>query len=210
MDRKSFGVFGCVLSLCFGFVSSVVPASVPLTSFSILFSRLKGDFDLFLNSTPKIDALQEGDKVLILESCSHSVNICDDIGRVKLPAWLQKKTGKKHRCGLPKDLLAAIRAQAGEVWAFPGGKPGNHKTRQAVWKDVKRAAKAFRLPQNIGTHSFRKVYAVRLREKYGSIEKVRRALSHSSLAVTALYAMADQLLSDKQQLRERRRAQRGR
>ena len=51
---------------------------------------------------------------------------------------------------------------------------------------------------------------MRLREKYGSIEKVRRALSHSSLAVTALYAMADQLLSDKQQLRERRRAQRGR
>ena len=82
-------------SQAFGFVSSVVPASVPLTSFSILFSRLKGDFDLFLNSTPKIDALQEGDKVLILESCSHSVNICDDIGRVKLPSWLQKKTGKK-------------------------------------------------------------------------------------------------------------------
>ena len=45
-------------SQAFGFVSSVVPASVPLTSFSILFSRLKGDFDLFLNSTPKIDALQ--------------------------------------------------------------------------------------------------------------------------------------------------------
>ncbi len=80
-------------SQAFQYVSSVVPASVPLTSFSILFSRVKGDFDLFLKSTPAIDRLQEGDKVLILESCSHSVNKCDDIGRVKIPAWLQKKTG---------------------------------------------------------------------------------------------------------------------
>ena len=67
-----------------------------------------------------------------------------------LSMWVrEKKTGKMHRCGLPKDLLAAILAQAGEVWAFPGTKPGTHKTRQAVWKDVKLAAKAFRLPQNI-------------------------------------------------------------
>ena len=123
--------------------------------------------------------------------------------------WVrEKKTGKMHRCGLPKDLLVAILVQAGEVWAFPGTKPGTHKTRQAVWKDVKRAARAFRLPQNIGTHSFRKVYAVRLREKYGSIAKVQRALAHSSLAVTAVYAMADALLSDSQQRRERQRAQR--
>lgn len=98
-------------SQAFKFVSSVVPASVPLTSFSILFSRLKGDFDLFLQSTPKIDALQEGDKVLILESCSHTVNMCDDIGRVKIPALLQKKTGKKLQFEvisgldpLPEDL----------------------------------------------------------------------------------------------------------
>ncbi len=82
-------------SQAFKEVSSVVPASVPLTSFSILFSRLKGDFDLFLQSTPCIEKLQEGDRVLILESCSHSVNKCDDIGRVKIPAWLQQKTGKK-------------------------------------------------------------------------------------------------------------------
>ncbi len=100
-------------SQAFKYVSSVTPASVPLTSFSILFSRLKGDFDLFLQSTPKIDALQEGDKVLILESCSHSVNKCDDIGRVKIPHWLQQKTGKKLRFDvlanldpLPQDLSA--------------------------------------------------------------------------------------------------------
>lgn len=121
---------------------------------------------------------------------------------------MEKKTGKRHRCGLPGPLLAQILAQAGPVWAFPGSKPGSHKTRQAVWKDVKRAAKAFRFGQNIGTHSFRKVYAVRLMEKYGDIRKVQRAMAHASPSVTAIYAMADELLASRQQVRERRRASR--
>ena len=164
----------------------------------------------------RVLALLTRQNALILETVLHTgLRISDvlDLRTEQLAPsmWvLEKKTGKKHRCGLPKDLLAAIRAQAGEVWAFPGRNPAKPRTRQAVWADVKRAAKAFRLPQNIGTHSFRKVYAVRLREKYGSIEKVQRALAHSSLAVTAIYAMADQLLSDRQQLMERRRAARGR
>ena len=82
-------------SQVFGYVSSVVSAHIPLTSFSILFSRLKGDFEAFLKGTAAIDKLKEGDRVLILESCSHSVNKCDDIGRVKIPHWLQKHTGKE-------------------------------------------------------------------------------------------------------------------
>nr|WP_325296861.1 tyrosine-type recombinase/integrase [uncultured Dysosmobacter sp.] len=124
--------------------------------------------------------------------------------------WVrEKKTGKMHRCGLPKPLLEQVFAQAGPVWAFPGAKPGTHKTRQAVWKDIKRAAKAFRLEQNVGTHSFRKVYAVRLMEKYGSIDRVQRALAHNSPSVTMIYAMADVLMSSKAQQRERRRASRG-
>lgn len=82
-------------SQAFKEVSAIVPGNIALTSFSILFSRLKGDFDLFLQGTPHIDKLQEGDKILVLESCTHSVNKCDDIGRVKIPNWLQKKTGKK-------------------------------------------------------------------------------------------------------------------
>lgn len=118
--------------------------------------------------------------------------------------WVvEKKTGKRHRCGLSKHLLGAIRQQAGPVWAFPGAKPGTHKTRQAVWKDLKRAAEAFRMDKNVGTHSFRKVYAVRLLEKYGDIERVRRALGHSSPSVTMIYAMADKLLSDAQAKRRR-------
>lgn len=114
---------------------------------------------------------------------------------LKASMWVtEKKTGKKHRCGIKKDLLNAILEQAGPEWAFPGKKPGCHKTRQAVWADVKRAAVAFRLPQNVGTHSFRKVYAVKLMEKYGDIERVQRAMAHSSPSITAIYAAADTLL----------------
>lgn len=82
-------------SQVFKYVSSVVPPTVPLTSFSILFSRLKGNFAWFLSGVVAIDALADGDQILMLESCSHTVNRCDDIGRVKIPALLQKKTGKK-------------------------------------------------------------------------------------------------------------------
>lgn len=122
--------------------------------------------------------------------------------------YTEGKTGKKRRYGLPKPLLEAIQEQAGPVWAFPGRKKGTHKTRQAVWKDIKRAAIAFRLPQNVGAHSFRKVYAVKLMRKYGKLEKVQRSLNHASGSVTAIYAMADILLDRKIRERERRKKQR--
>jgi [FeFe] hydrogenase H-cluster maturation GTPase HydF len=80
-------------SQAFRQVSEIVPESIPLTSFSILFARLKGDLDEFLRGVQAIDDLQDGDKVLILESCTHHA-IEDDIGRVKIPKWLREKTGK--------------------------------------------------------------------------------------------------------------------
>jgi len=127
--------------------------------------------------------------------------------QLKPSGWYTEgKTGKRRRYGLPADLLESIKAQAGPEWAFPGvGGRGGHKTRQAVWKDVKRASRAFRLPQNIGPHSARKVYAVDLMRKYGDIEKVRRALNHESATVTAIYAMSDLLLDRKLERRRRRR-----
>ena len=112
--------------------------------------------------------------------------------------WVtESKTGKRRQIGLPEPLLSDIKNQAGGVWAFPGDKPGKPRTRQAVWKDVKRAARAMRLPQNVGTHSARKVYAVDLMQKYGDIDRVRRALNHSNMAVTLVYAMADKQLESK-------------
>lgn len=127
--------------------------------------------------------------------------------QIKPSGWYtEKKTKKRRRFGLPGPLREAILAQAGPEWAFPGlGAGGGHKTRQAVWKDVKRASRAFRLPQNVGPHSARKVYAVELLRKYGDIERVRKSLNHGSAGVTAIYAMADVLLSQKLDKRRRRR-----
>ena len=71
-----------------------IPRDIPLTSFSIILARFKGDFDSYLQGTPKISELKDGDKVLILESCTHHVS-CDDIGRIKIPRWLTNFTGKK-------------------------------------------------------------------------------------------------------------------
>lgn len=120
--------------------------------------------------------------------------------------YTEGKTGKRRRFGLPAELLESIKAQAGPEWAFPGlSARGGHKTRQAVWKDVKRASRAFRLPQNVGPHSARKIYAVDLMAKYGDIERVRRALNHESSTVTALYAMAD-MLTDRRLAARRRRS----
>jgi [FeFe] hydrogenase H-cluster maturation GTPase HydF len=71
-----------------------IPKDIPLTSFSILLARQRGDFQNYLKGTPKISELKDGDRVLLLESCTHHVS-CDDIGRVKIPRWLSNFTGKK-------------------------------------------------------------------------------------------------------------------
>jgi integrase len=112
--------------------------------------------------------------------------------------WItEQKTGKRRQVGLPRQLLDDLIAAAGKTWVFPGRDPAKPRTRQAVWKDVKRAARAMRLPQNVAPHSFRKVYAVELLQRYGDIEKVRRALNHNSEIVTLIYAMADHQLQAK-------------
>lgn len=80
-------------SQAFKNVSEIVPENIPLTSFSILFARLKGDLNAFSQGAKAIAKLQDGDRVLILESCTHHA-IEDDIGRVKIPNLLRKKTGK--------------------------------------------------------------------------------------------------------------------
>lgn len=72
-----------------------IPRDIPLTSFSIVLARFKGDFDAYLQGTPKLNNLQNGDRILLLESCTHHV-ACDDIGRVKIPRWISAFTGKEH------------------------------------------------------------------------------------------------------------------
>ena len=74
-------------------VSGDIPDDVKFTTFSILFSRQKGDLAEFVRGVRRIDSLQDGDKVLILEACTHHP-MPDDIGRVKLPRWIRSYTGK--------------------------------------------------------------------------------------------------------------------
>ncbi|MBN2480661.1 MAG: [FeFe] hydrogenase H-cluster maturation GTPase HydF [Bacteroidales bacterium] len=71
-----------------------VPKNIPLTGFSILLAHHKGEFEKYLEGTPAISRLDDGDRVLIMESCTHHVS-CDDIGRFKIPQWMSSFTGRK-------------------------------------------------------------------------------------------------------------------
>lgn len=91
------------------FMVANTPENILCTTFSVLFARLKGDIVKLVEGAAAINSLQDGDKVLIAESCTHHA-VEDDIGRVKIPRWLQTKTGKKleinHVAGhdFPADL----------------------------------------------------------------------------------------------------------
>lgn len=96
-------------SQAFASVSKDTPEDIPLTSFSILFSRYKGDLETQLQGVQTLEELEDGDTILMAEGCTHHRQ-CDDIGTVKLPRWIQEYTGKKlqfETCsggGFPEDL----------------------------------------------------------------------------------------------------------
>ncbi len=98
-------------SQAFGTVSEQVPRDVPLTSFSILFARHKGDLATLVQGARHVARLEPGARVLVAEACTHHP-IGDDIGRVKIPAWLERKVGGKLRfswaagTGFPEDLAS--------------------------------------------------------------------------------------------------------
>lgn len=80
-------------SQAFGKVAADTPANIPLTSFSILFARCKGNLEAAVSGAAALSTIQDGDKVLIAEGCTHHRQ-CDDIGTVKLPRWINQYTGK--------------------------------------------------------------------------------------------------------------------
>lgn len=96
-------------SQVFAKVSADTPRDIPLTSFSILFARYKGNLQTVVQGAAAIETLQDGDKVLISEGCTHHRQ-CDDIGSVKIPRWLKNYTGKELQIELssgtefPEDL----------------------------------------------------------------------------------------------------------
>lgn len=81
-------------SQVFGRVSKDTPKDILLTSFSILFARYKGNLETMVHGVKALDILEDGDKVLISEGCTHHRQ-CDDIGTVKIPRWLKEYTGKE-------------------------------------------------------------------------------------------------------------------
>ena len=82
---------------------AAVPKEIWLTSFSIVLARQKGDFISYMKGTPHLSKLCDGDRILVLESCTHHIS-CDDIGRVKIPKWVARFTGKN----IEFDVVAGL------------------------------------------------------------------------------------------------------
>lgn len=113
---------------------------------------------------------------------------------------VESKTGKRKPVRLCNALLDELLRRAGHIYVFEGRTdPRKHRTRQAVWKDLKRASKLFRLPTaiNVAPHSMRKIYAVGKYKRTCSIKDVQALLNHSNEAVTWLYVNAELLAQRK-------------
>jgi [FeFe] hydrogenase H-cluster maturation GTPase HydF len=129
-------------SQLFGKVEALIPDDQPLTGFSILLARSKGDFKTYLDETSAIDRLKDGDRVLMMESCSHH-STCEDIGRVKLPRMLSRYTGKK----LEFDMISGLDIPARPFGDYAlviqcGGCMITHRQLLARIREVKRAGVA--------------------------------------------------------------------
>lgn len=176
--------------------------------------RMRTDYLLQREVEQVLGCLMPSNRLAVRVSLHTGLRIGDVLAlrteQLKPQFWItEEKTGKRRRVGLPGPLLDDLRQHAGKEWVFPHRTdPKKHRTRQAVWKDIKRAAEAYRLPQNVGTHSARKVYAVQLMDKYGDLDRVRKALNHSKRypSTTYIYAMADHILEDKFRRRGRKKA----
>lgn len=107
----------------------------------------------------------------------------------------EQKTGKTRRVYLPADLYRRALGLAGSIYVFEGRLDGRkHRTRQAVYKDLRRAARLFRCRAHLSPHSCRKVWAVNAyKASGGDLKRVQHLLNHESEAVTMLYALADEL-----------------
>ena len=110
----------------------------------------------------------------------------------------EEKTGKTRRIRLPAELVSRALALSGQHYIFEHRLNGRkHRTRQAVFKDLKKACSNFGIKKNVAPHSLRKIYAVEEYELTGDLKKVQKLLNHSNEAVTMLYAMANSIRKKK-------------
>lgn len=108
------------------------------------------------------------------------------------------KTGKSKRVFINNELLCRLLSQCGKIFVFEHRTDiYKHRTRQAVWHDIKRSCKLLRLPANVTPHSTRKSWAVSQVAKGVPLEKVQEKMNHSDLAVTMIYALADKINGNK-------------
>lgn len=117
----------------------------------------------------------------------------------------EEKTLKHRTIRLPSRLRDELLSIAGKIYVFEGRLDARkHRTRQAVYKDIVRARKLFRLPERITPHSARKIYAVAEYKRDTNLSRLRDLLNHSDEAVTLIYAMADELTA--RDLKRKKRA----
>lgn len=104
----------------------------------------------------------------------------------------EQKTGKNRQVSLPKNIIWQALSYSSPLYVFPHRLNGReHRTRQAVFKDLKRVARAFHCKENLSPHSLRKVYAVEEYKKDGDLKRVQKLLNHSDEAVTYIYALSN-------------------
>lgn len=116
----------------------------------------------------------------------------------------EAKTGKHRRVRVTADQQRRMLAQAGQIYVWPNRVDGKrHRTRQAVYKDVVRAAKAFRLTAHVTPHSARKIYAVKRYDRTGDISDVQRDLGHDREATTMIYALAREMTERRHKCRQK-------
>lgn len=156
--------------------------------------------------------VMQEDNVLALRVALETGLRIDDVLRLKRSdfsdlrkfVYYAKKTGKKGTKRISKDLSDRIFSRLftnnshPEGYLFPGRKAGKHRTRQAVWKDVRRACERMGIREHVSPHSARKTYAVELRKSEG-LAAVQKELQHDRQSTTMIYAFADLLRSDRTQ-----------
>lgn len=108
--------------------------------------------------------------------------------------YTEQKTNKRRSITICASLRHELLCISGDVYVFEGRySSSEHRTRQAVYKDIKRCCELLRLRQNVGTHTGRKIYAVERYRVTGNVNTVAKLMGHSDPVVTALYAFADEL-----------------
>lgn len=145
-------------------------------------------------------ALMPANRLAIEVSMRYGMRIGDVLSMrrvdVSKGSWTYKeeKTGKSRRIRLSESLQMRLLAQSGRIYVFEHRTDWKrHRTRQAVYKDIRRASKAFRVSEHISPHTARKIYAVDAYRRYGNIKQVQKLLNHSDEAVTMIYVLADSL-----------------